>query len=1008
MKILEVKFKNIHSLEGEHCIDFQDKRFTQNHIFAITGATGSGKSTILDAIALALYNQTPRMPKISSNEIQKNGAIITRGKHEAYSQVKYECEKGIFTSQWAIRIKRTGTIDNVQMQLYDQNGTPLFQNKQDIPKANSQNIGLNYEQFVKSILLAQGDFALFLKVSKKERSTLLEQITGTEIYRILGKQAFEKNKEVRQRIKTLEDNKEMIIQKILQEEIRQEYQKQLTENETNIQEIKLKIKQLQAQQNDCKKLNELTEKLADFDQKIAQNTQKQNEFSQNEGKKLILHSKTDAFAEELLLWKTNSDELLSIQKNITKKQTEKEQISAQKDNFLTKVEEFIGKKSSLANFQTDLLDFQKEINELENQKNQKLSDYRECVIQINNHLKNIDYQDVNPEKINLLKENLLQKETQIRLSKNEIETQFPNIQNLDISTEIQSLKDLGKQLQNAERLSVEIQQKQADFEQKQAEKQSAEKLLETLPNQLKINKLETEVCEEKLKNLRLEKEKSELRKSLEAYREKLIDGEPCPLCGAEHHPYSTHYVQVTDDFSQKINHEEKNLRQLQKNLAITENLLQNTTEIHSKSSNYIEELSQWLSSKKMDFQQQFKMFSIKENWIEKLKENEQKIHFLEKYQHEQKVLQNITQLIPLLDVLARILDEGKETKNLLISKLKGKNVTQEVAYFQQNWADLELQFQTITQQIADLEFRLNKIQTELQSIENQVKERILELDFESISHAVSQRLPFEEAQRLIAKKQSLQDENQLLTGQRVIVLDNFEQLKKNIPISVNQEILSEEIDKTNSELTDLENNTINLKLLLQNDQQYRQELAFYEEKIASETQKNTAWRLLDMLIGDATGSKFNQFAQDLTLQQLVGLANRRLLKLSPRYFLSQPTENEDDSLIIIDKDMGGERRSVKTLSGGETFILSLSLALALSDLASNNVKIKSLFIDEGFGTLDTETLDQTLDTLERLQQESDKMIGIISHIETLKEQISTQIQVKQKGSGFSEIEIISK
>jgi len=160
------------------------------------------------------------------------------------------------------------------------------------------------------------------------------------------------------------------------------------------------------------------------------------------------------------------------------------------------------------------------------------------------------------------------------------------------------------------------------------------------------------------------------------------------------------------------------------------------------------------------------------------------------------------------------------------------------------------------------------------------------------------------------------------------------------------------------------------------------------------------------LIGDKTGNKFNDFAQDLTLAQLLQLANKRLMNLSDRYRIDQPTDEEDDSLVAIDEHMGGQRRSIKTLSGGETFILSLALALALSDLASRNIEINSLFIDEGFGTLDPETLDQTLDTLEVLQAESSKMIGVISHVESLKERIATQIQLTQNGQGYSSLTIV--
>ncbi|MFO7701479.1 MAG: SbcC/MukB-like Walker B domain-containing protein, partial [Psychroflexus maritimus] len=169
----------------------------------------------------------------------------------------------------------------------------------------------------------------------------------------------------------------------------------------------------------------------------------------------------------------------------------------------------------------------------------------------------------------------------------------------------------------------------------------------------------------------------------------------------------------------------------------------------------------------------------------------------------------------------------------------------------------------------------------------------------------------------------------------------------------------------------------------------------------------SASTILNELIGDARGAKFNNFAQDLTLMHLLAMANHRLTKLNDRYQMDRPKNAEGEDLVVIDLHMGSERRSVKTLSGGETFMLSLALALALSDLASQNVKIDSLFIDEGFGTLDPETLDQTLDTLERLQAESNKIIGIISHVEALKERIQTQIQLTKNGQGYSSLTVVN-
>ncbi|TAH12386.1 MAG: Nuclease sbcCD subunit C, partial [Runella slithyformis] len=192
---------------------------------------------------------------------------------------------------------------------------------------------------------------------------------------------------------------------------------------------------------------------------------------------------------------------------------------------------------------------------------------------------------------------------------------------------------------------------------------------------------------------------------------------------------------------------------------------------------------------------------------------------------------------------------------------------------------------------------------------------------------------------------------------------------------------------------------------LKNDTQQRERFADLEATLKDLRQQRHKWQLLNEYIGDSTGNKFSTFAQNLTLSNLIGLANRRLKNLSDRYILDKP-KDDTDSLFVMDTYQGNSLRAVNTLSGGETFTLSLALALALSDLASQNVKIESLFIDEGFGTLDPDTLDMALNTLEKLQAESNKTIGIISHVELLKERISTQVRLKKDANGFSTMEVV--
>ena len=165
------------------------------------------------------------------------------------------------------------------------------------------------------------------------------------------------------------------------------------------------------------------------------------------------------------------------------------------------------------------------------------------------------------------------------------------------------------------------------------------------------------------------------------------------------------------------------------------------------------------------------------------------------------------------------------------------------------------------------------------------------------------------------------------------------------------------------------------------------------------------WIKLNEMIGSASGDKFAKFAQGITLDQLIYLANKHLQILSPRYELQRSSDSSKLLEIeIIDGFQGDVVRPVSTLSGGESFIVSLSLALGLSALASQKISIDSLFLDEGFGTLDSDSLELALNALNQLQS-SGKMVGVISHVEVLKERIPLQIRVMPKGDGTSGLDL---
>ncbi|MBQ0732193.1 MAG: AAA family ATPase [Oleispira antarctica] len=194
-----------------------------------------------------------------------------------------------------------------------------------------------------------------------------------------------------------------------------------------------------------------------------------------------------------------------------------------------------------------------------------------------------------------------------------------------------------------------------------------------------------------------------------------------------------------------------------------------------------------------------------------------------------------------------------------------------------------------------------------------------------------------------------------------------------------------------------------IKHLLVSDQQRREQQAELFTKIDLARRDYDDITHLHSLIGSQKGDKFRRFAQGLTLDHLVYLANRQLDRLHGRYLL-QRKESEALELQVLDTWQGDNVRDTKTLSGGEGFLVSLALALALSDLVSHKTSIESLFLDEGFGTLDSETLDTALNALDSLNA-SGKMIGVISHIEAMKERIPVQIKVqKMNGLGISRLD----
>jgi len=306
----------------------------------------------------------------------------------------------------------------------------------------------------------------------------------------------------------------------------------------------------------------------------------------------------------------------------------------------------------------------------------------------------------------------------------------------------------------------------------------------------------------------------------------------------------------------------------------------------------------------------------------------------------------------------------------------------------------------ITQRRADLQ----RHEADYQAREAELAAALATAGFATAAEARALLLPEAEARQLAQRRQrhltDQQATQQLLAKLTADLAQHHELALTHLPTAA----LTAELNQLNAENEKLHQRLGAAASQLAQDDEARQQQAEGLRQLATRQQEQQRWQDLAEQIGSAKGDKFSQFAQGLTLSHLARLANLRLKQLTGRYTILK-TPNRNLELQIIDHDQADTVRPMASLSGGESFLVSLALALGLSELAGYKARIESLFIDEGFGTLDPESLNTALDALERLQH-SGKMIGIISHVADLKERIGTQIRVQPGAGGNSTVRVV--
>ncbi|SEM80526.1 exonuclease SbcC [Syntrophus gentianae] len=312
---------------------------------------------------------------------------------------------------------------------------------------------------------------------------------------------------------------------------------------------------------------------------------------------------------------------------------------------------------------------------------------------------------------------------------------------------------------------------------------------------------------------------------------------------------------------------------------------------------------------------------------------------------------------------------------------------------------VEKEINVLKEKIDSLSERISRRTEELIQMEQQVRRRIQSAGFIDEADYLACRLSEDERELLAAKEQSLLKEKFELDARLKDKTDALINERQKELTDISAEELASKVEAVNAELKQQGLDIGGLRQVLADNEQQRSNQQERLKAIDLQKKEWFRWDDLHDLIGSADGKKFRNYAQGLTFEMMTSHANRRLREMTDRYLLIRDEKNTLE-LNVIDNYQAGEIRSTKNLSGGESFIVSLSLALGLSQMASRNVRVDSLFLDEGFGTLDEDSLETALETLAGLRQDG-KLIGVISHVAALKERIGTQIQVIPQSGGRS-------
>lgn len=559
----------------------------------------------------------------------------------------------------------------------------------------------------------------------------------------------------------------------------------------------------------------------------------------------------------------------------------------------------------------------------------------------------------------------------------------------------------------------------------------------------------------------LQKEVSLLNtiKNLESLRAQLVDGQPCQLCGSLQHPYASHApdadvdalntqlreaLSLLNESRDQLQHaNNRALQQQEKIKHLAGQCLATLETINALEQTLLIQTEALRLGADVTLEQHRDILLAEQDAIKKTLQNidaaQQDLTALDKAARAAKEsLVAITQRITTLSHTQTRLhdnqqqlekikqqksttlaerDHQQKTLNELISQRQGllgdNDADQHEAQLEEELARANGTLQTALAQYQLAEKRLDDNRQLRLTLAQQLIERAHQISadetafnsllnnksFNNETDYLAAVLPDQVRQDLQQQSDQLGrqgSELQALINQYTHELDDL--LQAALTDQTHAQLLHA-IDEQDKRVSQLQEALGGIRRDLSNNELARSKQQQQAEKIDNQKVELLRWAALHELIGSADGKRFRNFAQGLTFEMMISHANQQLSKMTDRYQLIRDPEQPLD-LNVIDYYQAGDIRSTKNLSGGESFIVSLALALGLSRMASRNVRVDSLFLDEGFGTLDEDALDTALETLGSLQQEG-KLIGVISHVSALKERINTQIKVIPGPGGLS-------